>query len=331
MTQPTLQHSLFRIDLDAAPAAVREALGQIPEGIGTREFYRANEYLNAHVDRLVFELLGELAGGSLDGRSVADIASQIEVPVPRRRCLRWMETKLRQAGILAVDPWGRLQVVSPPAESAAAVMDLALAEIPSLEPCMDLSMVAARGLPGYLRGEVEGFDVLFSPLNVPIWQGYFHNDNPVYAANNRLVAHLAEKHLRPHGNLEWLELGGGLGSAAESVLARLGSDVGRYRFSEPFPFFLAHARRNLTEGFPDAPLDFLSVDLNEDLTSQGIEEGEPRRRRRRQRPPHRPAHAPDPRAIAPRASAGRPSAPRRVRSPPRRRGHPRRPRLPDAR
>src|SRR5438093_660911 len=78
----------------------------------------------------------------------------------------------------------------------------------------------AEAYPGFLRGEREGTGVLFNPRTFSLWERYFSNDNPVYAATNLLGAHAAaaEAAVRP---LRILEVGGGLGSGAEALLGRL--------------------------------------------------------------------------------------------------------------
>lgn len=263
--------ALLSIDLDAAAPEVLQYLKTVPEGIGTRAFFRGNEFLNAHVDRLLFELLQELAERpDLTGCRVVELAARWNTPPMRTRCLRWVETKLVQAGFLALDPWGGWSVVREPAESAAEVREWVLTELPSLAPGLDLSEVGARALPAFLRGEARGFELLFAPTTMPFWQRYFHNDNMVYSANNRLAAYLAERHLSEARGQQWLELGGGLGSAAQMLLQRLPDQIDCYRFSEPFPFFLASARRALLDAFPAQQLRFLGVDLNLDLEPQGV-------------------------------------------------------------
>ncbi len=141
-------------------------------------------------------------------------------------------------------------------------------------PSYTLAEAAARDYPAFLRGERAGDDILLAPTRLPLWTGYFSNDNTLYAVNNRVGAAAVEAWMRP-GAGSILELGGGLGSGTAAVLERLGAsgrlgDVRAYRFTELVPAFLRRAQR-LQERFADTrSLGFAPLDMNRPFAEQGV-------------------------------------------------------------
>ena len=250
----------FTIDFRKLPAAAFEWFKTLPEGVADERFFRASEYLNAYVDRLVH----------------AHVAALRSEPVTRAGHWRWMLRKLELAGLAELDPWGSLVALSEPDEPAAALKEIALAEIPDLAPSFGLFDCAHEGYEEFLRGAREGGSILLSPSSLPVWQRYFDNADAVYAANNRVAAHLFGEVVESAGDagrrsgLELLELGGGLGSAADLVLARAGGSIASYRFTEPFPYFLAGARRRLARAHPAAKVDYSALDVNQPFSGQGV-------------------------------------------------------------
>jgi len=75
-----------------------------------------------------------------------------------------------------------------------------------------------------------------------------------------------------------LELGGGFGSSAEALLARLdatgrGAEVASYRFTELVAMFLRRAERTLRARFAGRPLEFGALDLNRPFAEAGVAPG----------------------------------------------------------
>lgn len=246
----------FTVDFERLPAAVQSWFLALPEGLGARRFFRANEFLNGYVDRLVVSHLDALAGR----------------PVVRNDHLAWMARKLERAGLAELDPWGRVTRRIAPEEDAAAVRATALAEIPELAPSFDLLDAARDGYLDFLLGKRSGADILLTPAVVPVWQKYFDNGNFGYAANNVVAASLCERAAIERSDrrgLRLLEVGGGFGSAADAVVRRLGERIGRYAFTEVFPFFLASAKRSLGRAFPKTAFDFAMLDVNRPFGEQG--------------------------------------------------------------
>jgi SAM-dependent methyltransferase len=188
----------------------------------------------------------------------------------------WILRHLAARGVLARDGDGRFRV-----EHAVSLLDPApvLAEQqghdPACLPSYTLAATAAADYPAFLRGERSGEDILFAPARLPLWVGYFSNDNPLYAVNNRVGAVALESWMPPEATAI-LELGGGLGSGAAAALEHLAA-VGRlgalraYRFTELVPAFLRRGQRMLQQQRPDAAfLTFASLDMNRAFADQGV-------------------------------------------------------------
>jgi len=162
-----------------------------------------------------------------------------------------------------------------PVADPAALLAEQRAHDPGCLPSYTLAETVARDYPAFLRGERAGEEILFAPARLPLWTGYFSNDNALYAVNNGVGAAALEAWLRPGANTI-LELGGGLGSATRAVLERLVAagrlgDVAAYRFTELVPAFLRRAQRAL-ERFADTKrLAFATLDMNRAFAEQGVE------------------------------------------------------------
>ncbi len=109
-----------------------------------------------------------------------------------------------------------------PSLDPAPVREEQLRLAPSWIPAYALAETVARDYPAFLRGEVTGEEVLFSPRRLRLWVDYFSNDNGLYVVNNRIGALAVEQWLPRSGGMV-LEMGGGLGSGALALLERLDS------------------------------------------------------------------------------------------------------------
>jgi SAM-dependent methyltransferase len=145
-------------------------------------------------------------------------------------------------------------------------------------PAYTLAETVARDYVRFLRGEITGEAILFSPARFRLWIDYFSNAHGLYAVNNRVGAIAVEEWL-PSRAASILELGGGLASAACAVLERL-EGAGRlgaireYRFTELVPAFLRRGQQALQARFPDLPaLQFALLDMNRAFEAQGVAPG----------------------------------------------------------
>src|SRR5260370_29139446 len=89
-------------------------------------------------------------------------------------------------------------------------------------PSYVLAETVEQDYPAFLRGDVVGEEVLFSPRRLRLWVDYFSNQNGLYAVNNRIGAAAVEQGLPLAGGVV-VELGGGVGSGAVAVLEHLGA------------------------------------------------------------------------------------------------------------
>ena len=254
---------------------VRAAIVPILDARVTRSHLLCDEY----VFRLALQGVADMKlGGVLDDwGSAADVIGRAGLH-PQRSVLPidWLLRHLAARGTLASDDRGRFRAelaipVPDPGSVFAEQRDHDAACLPSYE----LAATIARDYPAFLRGERTGEDILFAPNRLPLWVGYFSNENILYAVNNRVGAVALEAWLPP-GSTAILELGGGLGSGASAVLERLATNgriegVRAYRFTDMVSAFLRRGERVLQEQRPQAT--FLSVaplDINRPFGEQGV-------------------------------------------------------------
>ncbi|HKC42281.1 MAG TPA: class I SAM-dependent methyltransferase, partial [Burkholderiales bacterium] len=144
-------------------------------------------------------------------------------------------------------------------------------------PSYRIAALAAECYPAVLRGDVSGEQALFGAEGIVAWSKYFSNANPLYATSNAIAAIAAERAL-PSGGGAILELGGGLGSAAEALLDRLAAagraaEVSSYRLTDVSPLFLKRAQRSLATRFPGRPLEFAALDIDQPFAASGVAPG----------------------------------------------------------
>ncbi len=196
--------------------------------------------------------------------------------------LDWMLRLLVARGLLEELSAGagfRYRSLGPfPTLDPAPIREEQLRDEPSWIPAYVLAETVALDYPAFLRGEVTGEKVLFSPRRLRLWSDYFSNDNGLYVVNNRLGALAVEQWLPRSGGVV-LELGGGLGSGALALQERL-EGAGRlgaideYRFTEPVPAFLRRGEQALRARNPGlSRITFGSLDMNRPFGEQGVEPG----------------------------------------------------------
>jgi SAM-dependent methyltransferase len=193
--------------------------------------------------------------------------------------LDWMLRLLAARGLLEELPGGtgfRYRSLGLfPALDPAPIREEQLRREPSWIPAYVLAETVARDYPAFLRGEVTGEEVLFSPRRLRLWSDYFSNDNGLYVVNNRLGALAVEQWL-PRSGAVVLEVGGGLGSGALALLERLEgagrlSAIEEYRFTEFVPAFLRRGSQALRARYPGlSRLTFGSLDMNRPFGEQGV-------------------------------------------------------------
>jgi len=192
-----------------------------------------------------------------------------------RPALRWLLEHLVAAGLLTREgPRYALPGPLPP-PALAELRAEGLANDPSYAPAFALLDEAAAIYPRVARGETSGERALF--LRVRLWTAYFSNQNRYYALNNRVAAAAAAARLPRDGGAV-LEVGAGLGSATEALIAALRARgtlgaLESYDATEPVVFFRRRAEGTLGTAHPGVGLAFSALDINQPWAGQGIEPG----------------------------------------------------------
>jgi SAM-dependent methyltransferase len=263
-------------------------LARIPDpeirALFTREFILCSEEFDRFTVDMLLNLIAELDLTELlsRGTTVREVlasrgwAPRAEIP------LTWFFRKLAAEQHLDVQGSGRDAVFRARGPLPVGDPDRAEARARALDPrsAPPFSVVRAmlEHVPAFLRGELSGEEVLFSPSKLPLWFDYFSNDNLLYQINNRLGAEAVARALPVGRPATVVEIGGGSGSAALAVAERLARDaalprIGRYVFTEIVPTFLRRAERNLRARCPGLPAEFRRLDMDRDFAAQELEPG----------------------------------------------------------
>lgn len=284
---PSAERAVSRTLRECAAEAedLRRALPPSVSPFFGASFLYSHRLYEEFVFRLVVRTCREvgLEAVAAEWSTVADIAARLALPIDRALVpLGWMLRKLGAQGVIQEDaesPGHRYRVGSGlPDLDAAEIREVQRGFDPSWLPSYTLAETVGHDYPRFLRGQVTGEEVLFSPTRLRLWIDFFSNGNGLYAVNNQVGA-VAVDEWTPHPDAVLLEIGGGLGSGTVALLERLKGagrlgDVRRYRFTEMVPAFLRRGERALQVHFPDAPfLTFEQLDMNHPLEAQGVGRG----------------------------------------------------------
>jgi len=168
---------------------------------------------------------------------------------------------------IGADGGRRYRATKPmPTLDADEILQRQQAHDPRCLPAFEIAALAATHYAAVLRGEVSGEQALFGPEGIIPWVKYFSNDNPIYAISNKVGAIAAARAL-PAGEAAILEIGGGLGSGADTLLEELesgrhASRASSYHFTEISPLFLKRAQRNLKARHPQCRFEFSTLDID---------------------------------------------------------------------
>lgn len=271
------------------PAAVvppdprlKELLRAYPDDLFTDAFYNACELVDRYVLSLTVSIALELRLPLRDAppSSARAMASSLGLQPGFLPALRWVLERLVEGGMVVTQGNGEDRTYTAPAPlvapDAAALRALLLENDPRHAPTLRLLDLAAETYPAVALGKVKGADALFGLGQVALWIDYFHNDNPIYAVNNRVAAISAAQRLAAAASRRVLELGAGAGSASEALLAETaarGIELTSYRITEPSQFFRRRGERALRAAYPGAPLSFGALDIDRAWREQGVEPG----------------------------------------------------------
>lgn len=274
--------SIGQAEAVAAAALLRRLLPPDLLPFFDASFIRSHRLYDDFVYRLALRVVREagLEAAIREPGSAEEIAARAKLEAGRALVpLDWILRRLAARGTLeelAGETTPRFRAPGPlPALDPAPIREEQLRHDPSWLPSYVVAETAAQDYPAFLRGEVTGEEVLFSPRRLRLWVDYFSNQNGLYAVNNRVGAVAFEQRLPRDGGAV-LELGGGLGSGALAVLERL-ETAGRlgaikeYRFTELVPAFLRRGQQTLQARHPAlSSLAFEALDMNRSFVEQGI-------------------------------------------------------------
>lgn len=273
-------------EMSAAAASLGAALPRSLQPLFDAVFLRSWDLYDEFVYRLtlrVFEAAG-LEAATREPGSTAEVAARAGLaPGQALIPLDWILRQLAARHILESEhgPGGIRWRRTPgplPALAPDPIREEQAGLEPSWLPAYTLAETVARDYVRFLRGEVAGEEVLFSPARFRLWIDYFSNANGLYAVNNRVGA-IAVAEWLPHTEATILELGGGLGSAASAVLEALDGAgrldaLGGYHFTELVPAFLRRGQQALQARFAAFPrLTFAALDMNRPFEPQGVAPG----------------------------------------------------------
>jgi SAM-dependent methyltransferase len=263
-------------------ALLREMLPPYLLNVIDLSFLRSHVRYDEFVYRLVLKVIRDtgLEPALREGGSAQVIAARERLSVDQAVVpLDWMLRLLAARGVLEPIPGAatdefRARGALPTADPAA-VRDEQLQHDPTWAPSYVLAETVAQDYPAFLRGDVGGEEVLFSPRRLRLWVDYFSNQNGLYAVNNRIGAAAVEQWLPADGGVI-VELGGGLGSGAVAVLERLeaagrAATIQEYTFTELVPAFLRRGEQALRARRPESvPLRFNRLDMDRPFEEQAI-------------------------------------------------------------
>jgi SAM-dependent methyltransferase len=260
------------------PRGLEPWLGEIPDELFDEATYVACELADRYATELALELARtlELEPALGEPLTVDELITARGFAAGFRPALERLLDRLAGSG--AVERAGepvRYRIAGPlPAAELDELRALGEEIAPGAAPTLDLLAAAADVYPEAARTGAIGEERLLTPARVPLWLGYFSNDNPVYALSNRIAAIAAAHRLPAAGEVRILEVGAGAGSAATALLEELArrdrlADVALYDATEPSPFFRRRGERELRARFPTVRFAFRALDLDRPFAEQG--------------------------------------------------------------
>jgi SAM-dependent methyltransferase len=163
---------------------------------------------------------------------------------------------------------------APPVLDADEILERQRVYDPRCLPSFEIAALAAANYPAVLQGRTSGEQALFGPEGIIPWVKYFSNDNPLYAISNKVGA-IAAANALPAGGAAVLEIGGGLGSGADTLLGQLESSgraatLPSYHFTEISALFLKRAQRNLAARHPQCRIQYSALDIDRPFAQAAI-------------------------------------------------------------
>jgi SAM-dependent methyltransferase len=242
-------------------------------GLFDDRFVRSCDLYEAYVEALASQafVATGLAAAFAQPRSVEEaiVAAGLD-PAVASVPAAWLVAMLSARGVLCVDDGRASLPAGVPASDLDALRAAQAENDPGCLPSYDLAAYAAGHYAPVLRGEATGEQVLAAPEALDLWSSYFDNGNALYAVSNLIGAAAAAQAVDARPG-EVLELGAGLGSAADALLARVPREaITAYRFTDASALFLRRAKRALERRHADRGLAFAALDIDRPFADAGI-------------------------------------------------------------
>lgn len=270
-------------ELQSADPRVAPWLADYPPSLFCDRLYQSIEVLDNYSIDLAISIVGQLKllDELREWRPPHELAQRCGLQSEFAPAIEWLLRRLVAAGgIEQESDAARFRFKKPlgPAK-LAQLRKMAIAIDSTNATTLDLLDHAASIYPAVARGEQNAEEALFGPNGIGLWLAYFSNQNLTYAVNNWVGAIAAARCLEDRSELRILEVGAGGGSATEILLQwlterGLASRIQRYVVTEPNAFFRRRAQRELTKHYPNLPLAWSALDINQPWASQGISDGE---------------------------------------------------------
>ncbi|MGI9305399.1 MAG: methyltransferase [Gammaproteobacteria bacterium] len=276
-----MSDGLAAAELGAPDPRLAELLLDYPRHWFTDKLYRSSELAHHYCGELVVKLLHDLelakqlrAWSSPDSlREARGFSSRFENALAwllAFACENDLLERQEQHGVRRYRLHDELR--EPQLEN---LRELGLALDPGNAATLDLLDAAAQAYPAVATGAASGEQALFGMGQINLWLAYFNNEHALYAINNRLCAAAAANRLADKKRLRILEVGAGAGSGAEALLQvlaerELADRIAQYTITEPQALFRRRGERALKTRYPNLPLAFQSLDMNEPWKAQGI-------------------------------------------------------------
>lgn len=275
-------------------ARLAELLHEYPSSLLSERLYRSIELMERYTIDLAIEILTKLQVFDRlnDWRSPAELCQSLNFKPQFVFAMGWLlqrllETKCVEARLEGGAPATpgstnnhTYQIRSPVWNpELRALRSIGFEIDPANASTLDLLDKAASLYPEVARGKQSGEQALFGAQGIPLWLSYFSNENPTYAINNWIAGVAAGQRLGDKQKLRILELGAGASSGSEILLRcleekNLLQNLERYLVTEPNAFFLRRGQRELSKRYPDLPLEWRTLDINQPWPDQGVLPGE---------------------------------------------------------
>ncbi len=255
----------------------------LPDEIRSPELFISSEWVNHMVDAASYEVIQQLGFGIDELKKYQSIESETERQdfverladtagvVPDRVevfawLFRWLIDPQRVVGV-------EVQSFDDPMNGFPSFEETFLKAIeadPQVQPNAELIQFALAGYRDFLVGEVEGDQVLFKPGSFSLWESYFSNSHRITRSLNSIGAHVVKSCLEGKSEVRILELGGGLGSAAEKIIEEMEPQLSLYHFTDVAAGFLRRGGNMLEDRFTELNLDFSRIDINKPFGEQKV-------------------------------------------------------------